>query len=51
MTVTQIAVSGEDRNKDGWMTATDNLGNAFKNQGDCVSYFATGSQRRKDGPE
>jgi len=25
----------------GWQTMIDNVGNTFKNQGDCVSYFAT----------
>lgn len=27
--------------KGGWKTLRDNAGRAFKNQGDCVSYFAT----------
>jgi len=27
--------------KGGWMTLSDDEGNAFKNQGDCVSYVAT----------
>jgi choice-of-anchor C domain-containing protein len=48
VTVTQIVVSGEDCKKDGWRTATDKLGNAFKNQGDCVSYYATGEKNLAD---
>ena len=28
----------------GWQTMIDNVGNSFKNQGDCVSYFATGGK-------
>jgi hypothetical protein len=30
--------------KGGWMTMTDADGNSFKNQGDCVSHFATGGK-------
>jgi lysophospholipase L1-like esterase len=37
---------GDVKDKDackngGWVTAHDNLGRSFKNQGDCVSYVAT----------
>ena len=28
----------------GWQNLTDSIGHAFKNQGDCVSYFATGGK-------
>src|SRR5204862_7973447 len=28
----------------GWQTAFDGAGNGFKNQGDCVSYVATGGK-------
>jgi choice-of-anchor C domain-containing protein len=48
VTVTQIVVSGEDCKKDGWKTATDKLGNSFRNQGDCVSYYATGEKNLAD---
>jgi hypothetical protein len=30
-----------DCKEGGWQTMIDNAGNSFKNQGDCVSYFAT----------
>ena len=30
--------------KGGWMTLQDASGNSFKNQGDCVSYFANGGK-------
>lgn len=30
--------------KGGWETMVDKLGNPFKNQGDCVSYYATGEK-------
>ncbi len=33
----------------GWKTMTDNSGNAFKNQGDCVSYFATKGRNPGNG--
>jgi choice-of-anchor C domain-containing protein len=42
--VTETAVTAatkDDCKNDGWKTMKDRLGNGFKNQGDCVSYFAT----------
>jgi len=33
----------------GWMTLTDDSGRAFKNQGDCVSYFSTGGKNKARG--
>lgn len=36
-----VATSGDGCKKGGWQTLTDDLGNRFKNQGDCVSYVAT----------
>ncbi len=36
------SVPTKDECKDGgWQSMIDNAGNSFKNQGDCVSYFAT----------
>jgi hypothetical protein len=35
--------------KDGWMAFTDDEGRPFKNQGDCVSYFATGGKNKAAG--
>ncbi len=33
----------------GWKTLTDGNGHSFKNQGDCVSYFATGGKNPGNG--
>jgi hypothetical protein len=33
----------------GWQNLTDNNGQHFKNQGDCVSYFATGGKAGGNG--
>jgi hypothetical protein len=33
----------------GWMTMTDDQGNGFKNQGDCVSYAATRGKNKGSG--
>jgi len=38
--VETVAVGGNCKD-DGWRTMTDDQGNGFKNQGDCVSHFAT----------
>lgn len=38
--------SKDDCKQDGWMTRTDDDGVPFKNQGDCVSYFATGGKNK-----
>ena len=34
----------------GWRFLTDNLGNLFKNQGDCVSYVSTTGRNKAAGP-
>jgi choice-of-anchor C domain-containing protein len=39
--VTETASTIVDCKEGGWQTMIDNAGNHFKNQGDCVSYFAT----------
>ena len=38
----QTVATAKDQCKDGgWETLVDSSGNAFKNQGDCVSFVAT----------
>jgi choice-of-anchor C domain-containing protein len=39
--VTESVPVKDDCKQGGWQTMIDNAGNSFKNQGDCVSYFAT----------
>ncbi len=39
--VTEIVPTKDDCKHGGWRTMIDGAGNHFKNQGDCVSYFAT----------
>ncbi len=39
--VTEDVPEKDDCKQGGWETMIDNAGNSFKNQGDCVSYFAT----------
>jgi choice-of-anchor C domain-containing protein len=39
--VTETVPIGGDCKNGGWQTMHDGQGNGFKNQGDCVSYFAT----------
>jgi len=39
--VTEIVPTKDDCKQGGWQSMIDNAGNSFKNQGDCVSYFAT----------
>jgi hypothetical protein len=40
--VANVPTSKDDCKEEGWMDLTDTDGNAFKNQGQCVSYVATG---------
>lgn len=42
ITVTPTSYSKEDCKSGGWQTLRRPDGSAFKNQGDCVSYFASG---------
>ena len=42
--VTENVPTANDCKKGGWHSMIDALGNGFKNQGDCVSYFATGGK-------
>jgi hypothetical protein len=39
-----VATDKDQCKKGGWQTVTDADGNPFKNQGDCVSYVATGGK-------
>jgi choice-of-anchor C domain-containing protein len=39
--VTETVPVKDDCKQGGWQTMIDTAGNAFKNQGDCVSFFAT----------
>ena len=42
--VTETVPTQSDCKQGGWQTMIDGVGNHFKNQGDCVSYFATGGK-------
>jgi len=42
--VTETVPTKSDCKQGGWQTMIDGVGNHFKNQGDCVSYFATGGR-------
>jgi choice-of-anchor C domain-containing protein len=39
-----IVPTANDCKNGGWVTMIDTQGNSFKNQGDCVSFFATGGK-------
>jgi len=41
-----VPASAEECKKGGWAALTDDLGNKFKNQGDCISYVATGGKNK-----
>ena len=42
--VTETVPTKSDCKQGGWQTMIDTSGNHFKNQGDCVSFFATGGK-------
>jgi choice-of-anchor C domain-containing protein len=42
--ITEAVPTKSDCKDGGWQAMIDNAGNHFKNQGDCVSYFATGGK-------
>jgi choice-of-anchor C domain-containing protein len=44
ISVTQIVDTGEDCKNGGWKDLVDSALNHFRNQGDCVSYYATGER-------
>ena len=39
--VSETVPTKDECKNGGWQSMIDNAGNSFKNQGDCVSYFAT----------
>ena len=42
--VTEVVAEKDDCKNGGWESMLDTAGNSFKNQGDCVSFFATGGK-------
>jgi hypothetical protein len=44
ISVTQIVDTGNNCKNGGWKDLRDSAVNPFRNQGDCVSYFATGER-------
>ena len=44
-----VVTSKDQCEKGGWQFVTDDLGNSFKNQGDCVSYVATKGKNKGAG--
>lgn len=44
-----VATSADQCKQGGWQFVTDDLGNLFKNQGDCVSYVATKGKNKGAG--
>ena len=39
--ITETVATGASCKNSGWKTMHDSVGNSFKNQGDCVSFYAT----------
>jgi hypothetical protein len=44
-----VATAADQCKQGGWQFVTDDLGNLFKNQGDCVSYVATKGKNKGAG--
>lgn len=44
ITITETIATAATCKKGGWQTMFDSVGNKFKNQGDCVSFYATGGR-------
>ena len=44
-----VATTGDQCKQGGWLFVTDDLGNLFKNQGDCVSFVATKGKNKGAG--
>jgi choice-of-anchor C domain-containing protein len=42
--ITETLKTGADCKKGGWQTMKDSLDHSFRNQGDCVSFYATGEK-------
>jgi hypothetical protein len=49
LTVTHVPTTTTQCKKNGWTTYTDASGTSFKDQGDCVSYVATGGRNLAAG--
>jgi hypothetical protein len=49
LTVTHVPTTTAECQTDGWTTYTDASSASFKNQGDCVSYVATGGRNPAAG--
>ena len=47
--VTETAVTGAKCKNSGWKTMVDSVGTSFKNQGDCVSFYATEREKPRAG--
>jgi hypothetical protein len=47
--ITFVATDKSQCKDGGWQTLTDANGTPFKNQGDCVSYVATGGRNPANG--
>ena len=47
ITYTTVPTSKDQCKHGGWHNFTDNSGTPFKNQGDCVSYVATGGKEQR----
>jgi hypothetical protein len=45
-----VVTSADQCRLGGWRFVTDDLGNLFRNQGDCVSYVATKGKNKGAGP-
>jgi hypothetical protein len=48
VTVDTVATSKDQCEDDGWKAVTDQNGALFKNEGDCVSYVASGGRNPDD---
>jgi hypothetical protein len=46
---TLAPIATDDCKNGGWQNLTDRNGRSFKNQGDCVSYVATGGKNQASG--
>ena len=44
ISITQTLATGANCKNSGWKTMVDSAGTSFRNQGDCVSFYATGEK-------
>ncbi len=42
--ITETLATGANCKNSGWKTMVDSAGTSFRNQGDCVSFYATGEK-------